>query len=63
MRSFTSSAGPLRVGIIGLGAIGQRVVELAHEQPDGAIEIVGALVRDPGKQRSQTSVQLVANVN
>lgn len=63
MQPFTSSSATLRVGLIGLGAIGQRVVELAQEQPDGSIEIVGALVREPGKARNHTAIQLVATVN
>jgi aspartate dehydrogenase len=42
---------PLRVGLIGLGAIGRSVVQLVGERAAGEITIVGALVRDPGRRR------------
>jgi aspartate dehydrogenase len=63
MQPFSSPPTTVRVGLIGLGAIGQRVVELAMQQPEGAIQVVGALVRDPDKPRNQTDVQLVGTVN
>jgi len=63
MQPTKSQNRTLRVGLIGLGAIGQRVVQLAREQPEGAIEIVGALVRDPDKPRDHNTIRLVANVN
>lgn len=52
----------LRVGLIGLGAIGRRVVELARDQPANGIEIVGALVRNPDRPREDCAVPLVATV-
>ncbi len=45
---------PLRVGLIGLGAIGGAVVRLLAAHPTEAI-IVGALVRDPGRVRAAAS--------
>lgn len=53
---------PLRVGLIGLGAIGQAVVRLARERADGAVEIVGAAVRDPARARSDAAVPVVPSV-
>jgi aspartate dehydrogenase len=43
---------PLRVGMIGLGSIGQDLVKLAHEKAPGRIEFVGAIVKNlqkPGR--------------
>jgi aspartate dehydrogenase len=40
---------PLRVGMIGLGSIGQDVVRLANEIASDRIELVGAVVRDLDK--------------
>lgn len=43
---------PLRVGIIGLGAIGQQVARLLREDSSrGEIVLIAALVRDPKRQR------------
>lgn len=42
---------PLRVGLIGLGTIGQGAVRLLKQHP-GDVEIVAALVRDPARSRS-----------
>lgn len=53
---------PIRVGLIGLGAIGQRVLDLVNEQGNGQIEIVGALVRDLERPRPATPFPLVASV-
>src|SRR6266850_2951290 len=39
----------MRVGLIGLGAIGCGVIQLL--QPDDDVELVGALVASPGKPR------------
>ena len=55
------NTGPLRVGLIGLGAIGRRVIELADETAPGELDFVGALVREPGRDRPQTAVPLVSN--
>jgi aspartate dehydrogenase len=41
----------VRVGLIGLGAIGAAVARLARAERDPAIEIVGALVRDRARDR------------
>jgi aspartate dehydrogenase len=53
---------PLRVGLIGLGAIGQAVARLARERADGAVEIIGAVVRDPSRPRPDASVPVVPSV-
>jgi aspartate dehydrogenase len=42
---------PLRVGLIGLGTIGQGAVRLMRQQPMNDVEIVGALVRDSSRSR------------
>lgn len=55
--------GPLRVGLIGLGAIGRSVVQLAREHADGEIAIVGALVRDPGRPRAAAGPPIVASLD
>ncbi len=39
----------MRVGLIGLGAIGRGVIQLLRADDD--VEVVGALVGDPGKKR------------
>ena len=51
----------IRVGLIGLGAIGQRVVNLIEDQGMSQIEIVGALVRDPLRPRKTPSIPLVSS--
>lgn len=53
---------PLRAGLIGLGAIGQAVVRLARERSDGAVEIIGAVVRDPSRPRPDIGVPVVPSV-
>jgi aspartate dehydrogenase len=42
----------LRVGLIGLGAIGAGLAELVARDAESSIELVGALVRDPGRARA-----------
>lgn len=42
-------AAPLRVGMIGLGSIGQDLVKLAQETASDRIEFVGAIVKDLNK--------------
>ncbi len=42
-------AAPLRVGLIGLGSIGQDLVNLARETAADRIEFVGAIVKDVNK--------------
>lgn len=54
---------PLRVGLIGLGAIGRKVAELAEETAPGRLHFVGALVREPGRHREGISMPLVATVS
>lgn len=57
------SIAPLRVGLIGLGAIGQAVVRLARERDDGAVAIIGAVVRDPARSRPGADVPVVPSLN
>ena len=52
----------LRVGLIGLGAIGRSVVRYLREQSPGEIEVVAALVRDPFKPRPAGSPKVVGTV-
>ena len=42
---------PLRVGLIGYGAIGQGVAQLVAERATADISLVGALVRHPAYPR------------
>lgn len=42
---------PLRVGLIGLGAIGSGLAELVAADPDSRLVLVGALVREPARPR------------
>ncbi|MFN8516031.1 MAG: hypothetical protein U0841_26290 [Chloroflexia bacterium] len=44
---------PMRVGLIGLGAIGRAVVRLIAAEAAGEVEVVGALVRDPARPRRE----------
>ena len=44
---------PLRVGLIGYGAIGQDVFGLLAERATKDVMVVGALVRDPTQPRPQ----------
>ena len=55
---------PIRVGLIGMGAIGQGVVDLLRGQSDDEkqIEIVAALVRDPERARPDGCPQTVTTV-
>lgn len=57
-----ASTDTIRVGLIGLGAIGQRVFSLIEEQDITQIEIVGALVRDTQRSRNTHSIPLVSTV-
>lgn len=56
------AAAPMRVGMIGLGAIGQGVVELVARQPTGDITLVGAVVRDVARPRPSGSPPVFAGV-
>src|SRR5919197_4909121 len=49
---------PMRVGLIGLGAIGGGL--LRYLRPEDNLEIVGALLRDPRKPRPVPGMPLVA---
>jgi aspartate dehydrogenase len=42
----------VRVGLIGLGAIGSGLVRLVQGRASDEIELVGAVVRDPGRSRA-----------
>jgi aspartate dehydrogenase len=42
-------AAPMRVGLIGLGSIGQDVVALAQERAAAEIELIGAVVQDTSR--------------
>jgi aspartate dehydrogenase len=57
------SARPLRVGYIGLGAIGQATVALANERYRNEIESVAALVRDPRRPRRERMPPLVTTID
>lgn len=52
---------PLRVAMIGYGAIGQEVARLAADDAD--MQIVAALVRDPTKARMIARPQLVTTLD
>jgi aspartate dehydrogenase len=50
----------VRVGLIGLGAIGCGVLELL--QPEDHIQVVGALVANPGRERRGSSPRVLGEV-
>jgi aspartate dehydrogenase len=52
---------PLRVGFIGFGAIARGVVRLLR--PDDDVDLVGALVADPGKRREQAAPRILTSVD
>lgn len=54
---------PLRVGLIGLGAIGSAVAQLVVERADAELVLVGALVGDLARPREATTVPIVADVD
>lgn len=54
---------PLRVGMIGLGAIGQGVHQIGTERFPDELVIVGALVKNPGKQRPESSPKIVSSLS
>ncbi len=45
---------PLRVGLIGLGAVGQAIEHLAQQHDVAELAIVAALVRHASRQRPQS---------
>ena len=53
----------MRVGLIGLGAIGQGVVKLVDEHAPEDVEIVAALVRDPSRPRADDGLERVATLD
>src|SRR5215470_3429058 len=55
--------GPMRVGLLGLGAIGQEVVRLAVQEAPGQCSFVGAVVRDPAKDRPGITVPTLATLD
>lgn len=55
--------GPLRVGLIGLGAVGQSVIRLVDQHAAGELIVVAALVRDRLKARDKTAADLVTTVD
>ena len=60
MRATVANA-PMRVGLIGLGAIGQAVARLAREQADGSVEIRRGRPR-PSRARPDAAVPVVPSV-
>lgn len=53
---------PMRVGLIGLGSVGQAVMRMLAERAPGDIEVVAALVRDPSLHRDCAIPNLVTTV-
>lgn len=53
---------PMRVGMLGLGTIGLAVADLARERPYD-VTFVGALVRDPGRERPAARVAIVSSID
>lgn len=50
---------PMRVGLIGFGAIGRAVAALVAAEAAGSVAIVGVLVRDPARSRPQLAAPAV----
>ena len=53
----------MRVGLIGLGAIGRAVVRISCERFPDEIAFVGALVRDPTRRRATDQPEIVRSVD
>src|SRR3712207_402642 len=49
----------MRVGLIGLGAIGRAVVRLIASEAATEVAVVGALVRDPARPRQEAGFPVV----
>lgn len=54
---------PVRVGLIGLGSVGQAVIRALEERASGDIQVVAALVRDPSRHRDCPVPHLVTTVD
>lgn len=52
---------PMRVGLIGLGAIGRAVARLLASEAASEVAVVGALVRDPARPRQGVGFPVVAS--
>ena len=50
---------PMRVGLIGLGAIGKAVVRLIAAEAADRVTLVGVVVRDPGRARQSPGFPVV----
>lgn len=61
-RAGAGRRGPTRVGLIGLGAIGQGVVALARDAGPQELELVGVVVRDPSRPRPSGSPEVLPSV-
>jgi len=55
--------GPMRVGLIGLGAVGRSVIQLLDQHAADDMVVVAALVRDRAKDRDMPTVELVTTVD
>lgn len=54
---------PMRVGLIGLGSVGQAVVRMLEERAPGEIQVVAAVVRDPSRHRDCAIPNLVPTID
>jgi aspartate dehydrogenase len=54
---------PMRVALIGLGAVGQSVVQLLSQHAAADVIVVGALVRDLSRTRSSEIPSIVSTVD
>ncbi len=54
---------PMRIALIGLGAVGQAVLQLLSQHAQDEIEVVGALVRDPSRARTHEVPKIVTSVD
>lgn len=54
---------PMRVGLIGLGAVGQSIIQLINQHAAGEITVVAALVRDRSRVRETVTPNLVTTID
>lgn len=54
---------PMRVALIGLGAVGQAVIQLLRQHAAKDVTVVGALVRDPSRTRTSEVPSIVTTVD